>query len=228
MCVIFSLVWHLSSFSFNCLIWTWQSLQIVGSSRPFTPSLKKLTKLLPLTFVFHILLFYLSEPSLVVNSHKMSMSHSISQHFSHFLLFISTVNIIVIIIILIISFWDVTKVFNGFFYTCNTIFILVWGLIFHNVLQIWVKFLSVLFWDFLANIQLQINSKDKSRDTSHTTFKMYLKKYFQKQANSKCKLLLFHKPIKWKLKLKVHWKIKGAFSTLPQHDVMSLIVQLPD
>ena len=85
------------------------------------------------------------------------MSHSISQHFSlnfHsiFFCFIVTVKIIIIIIILI--FLGCHSRLQWFFYNCNKISVLVWGLILHIVLQIWVKFqisVLLLFWCFCYN-----------------------------------------------------------------------------
>ena len=79
----------------------------------------------------------------------MSMSHSISKHFLQFLLLHNhsqyhhhyhTYHL----------FLGFHKGLQWFFYTCNTISVLVWSLILHIVLQIWVKFLSVLFllWCF--------------------------------------------------------------------------------
>ena len=94
---------------------------MVKLSRPGITSLKERARwsLASLNFLFHILLLYPSEPSLVVDSQYMSMSHSVSQHFSQFLsFFIITVGII-IIIILIISFWDFMKVVNSFFKPFN-------------------------------------------------------------------------------------------------------------
>ena len=51
-----------------------------------------------------------------------------------------------------------------------------------------MKYVAVFkFWNFIAKNKLQINSRDKSRDAFHATFKkIYLKKYFQKLTSNKC------------------------------------------
>ena len=40
----------------------------------------------------------------------------------------------------------------------------------------------MFLWNFLANNKLQINSRDKSRDASHTTFKNISEKMFSKTS----------------------------------------------
>ena len=48
-----------------------------------------------------------------------------------------------------------------------------------------VRWINIV-WNFLADNNLQINSRDKSRDASHTTFKNVSEKILSKLANNKC------------------------------------------
>ena len=102
--IISSLVWHLSSFSFTCLIRASQSLKIVRSSRSGITSLKEITSW---SFAYSNFFFsyYTSLSFQTFFSGEQSVDVNVSFNFSS----------LFIIIIHIISFWNVTNVFNGFF-----------------------------------------------------------------------------------------------------------------